>query len=135
MTAESEILRVVPIDTTPKWMSVTEMKKGPEGIVDYSENHLASRTSDLERDGLLVGRVRSGAKYKEWARRSVPVQPKPKVPKGAGVPEAQVVAVSGKDHFFPEMSETILVTFELPKLDWDRAQRVHAIRFSANNRT
>jgi hypothetical protein len=54
-----------------------------------SPNTRASRLSSLQSYGLVHGRYRAGKRFKEWARRRIPVAPRMKVP----TPRFRVAAV------------------------------------------
>lgn len=67
ITAKTELLRVLPLAEEPAWLAVHEAK---QMILGYSENCLATRVSELERAGLIIGRKRAGKSFKEWALSS-----------------------------------------------------------------
>lgn len=45
-----------------KFMAVHEME-----VMAHSQNSISTRLSELAKAGLVVGRYRSGFRYKEWA--------------------------------------------------------------------
>lgn len=60
MTSISLILERLSVADKP--LAVHELR-----IEGYSENNLATRLSELARCGEVVGRVRPGKRFKEWA--------------------------------------------------------------------
>jgi hypothetical protein len=62
VTAKSELLRILPPATSDSWWAVHEIP-----VIGYSENNIATRLSELARAGRVVGRIRKGESFKEWA--------------------------------------------------------------------
>lgn len=60
ITAKREIIRVLAIAEKP--LAVHEMD-----IPIYSENNLATRLSELAREGVVIGKTRAGKAFKEWS--------------------------------------------------------------------
>lgn len=59
-TAKQEIIRCLALAAKP--LAVHEMD-----IPLYNQNNLATRLSELARDGAVVGTTRPGKNFKEWA--------------------------------------------------------------------
>lgn len=62
-TAKDLIIRF--LSEQPTWVAVHEMR-----IEGYSQNCVATRLPEMERAGRVVGRVRGGKRFKEWALSS-----------------------------------------------------------------
>jgi acetoacetate decarboxylase len=60
-TAKDVILEV--LEKSPVKLAVHEM-----GIKKYSENNIATRLSELAREGKVIGIYRKGRQYKEWKK-------------------------------------------------------------------
>lgn len=58
-TAKTEIIRALAVAEKP--LAVHEMD-----IPLYSENNLATRLSEMAREGVVIGTTRPGKNFKEW---------------------------------------------------------------------
>jgi len=58
ITAKTEIIARL---SSGEFLAVHEMN-----ISRYSENNIATRCSELAKDGVIFGRYRKGARFKEW---------------------------------------------------------------------
>jgi DNA-binding transcriptional regulator GbsR (MarR family) len=61
ITSVTEITRVMK--ENPRPLAVHEIK---EHIYGYSENNLATRLSEMQRAGKVIGKKRAGVHYNEW---------------------------------------------------------------------
>ncbi len=64
MTSKDLILQQLKESRTP--LAVHELH-----IEGYSENNLATRLSELAREGKVIGRFRKGENFKEWSLATV----------------------------------------------------------------
>ena len=63
MTAKAALLMTLPHQSSGEWLAVHEIE-----VRGYSENSLATRLSELAKDGKVKGRTRQGKAFKEWCR-------------------------------------------------------------------
>ncbi len=104
-------------------------------LVGISQNSIATRLSELHADGKVVRRTRLGEAFCEWRLATIIEQEKILKARSTttklSVPLGKVVGVKPELGLEQDQTgEIVLVTLEIPRSEWNRAEQMKAVRIA-----